>query len=123
MSQESAFKAALASKCPQCRKGEIFKHPLSKLSKFARMHKECSQCSLRYEVEPGFFVGAMYFSYGVTVALLIAVGIVHHFLGINGLYKYITSVVLINALLLPFIFRYSRIAFLYMFGGVKYNGE
>ena len=123
MSQKSGFAAALAGKCPQCREGEIFEYPLSKVSKFARMNNECSNCGLRYEVEPGFFVGAMYFSYGVTVALLIAVGLVLYVFNLTELYTFVISVVLINALLMPIIFRYSRISFLYLFGGVGYKGD
>lgn len=123
MSQKSGFKAALAGKCPQCRKGDMFEYPLVQLSKFAKMNEKCPNCSLRYEVEPGFFVGAMYFSYVVTVALLIAVGLILYVFNLNELYTYISAVVLINLLLMPFIFRYSRIAFLYLFGGVVYRDE
>jgi len=122
MSQKSGFEAALAGKCPQCRKGDMFQFPLATVSKFTRMNNECTNCGLHFEVEPGFFVGAMYFSYGVTVALLIMVGLILYVLGLNEFYTYITSVVLINLLLLPLIFRYSRISFLYLFGGVKYQG-
>jgi len=121
MSQKSGFAAALAGKCPQCRKGDMFQYPLAKVSKFTKMNNECASCGLRFEVEPGFFIGAMYFSYGVTVALLIAVGLALYFLNLTELYTYIISVVLINALLMPFIFRYSRISFLYLFGGVDYR--
>lgn len=123
MSQKSGFAAALAGKCPQCRKGNMFQYPLIRLSRFAKMNESCSNCQFRFEVEPGFFVGAMYFSYVVTVALLIAVGLVLYTLDFTELFTYIASVLLINLLLLPFIFRYSRITFLYLFGGVKYSGE
>lgn len=37
------------------------------------MYDQCSACSLKFEREPGYFLGAMYISYGlalVTVALL-----------------------------------------------------
>lgn len=123
MNQKTGFAAALAGKCPQCRKGDMFQYPLIKFMKFAKMNDNCSNCGLRFEVEPGFFIGAMYISYGVTVALLIVVGLVLYALDIAELFTYITSVVLINILLLPFIFRYSRIAFLYLFGSVKYSCE
>jgi len=38
------------------------------------MHERCVACGLRYEREQGFFVGAIYINYGVTVA--VAVGVV-----------------------------------------------
>jgi hypothetical protein len=37
------------------------------------MYQQCSVCNLKYEREPGYFLGAMYISYGlalVTIALL-----------------------------------------------------
>ena len=123
MRQKSSLVAALAGRCPQCRKGDMFEYPLSRVNKFARMHEKCPNCGLRYEVEPGFFIGAIYFSYAVTVSLLIVVSLVLYMLDLQELYIYVTSVVLINLLLLPFIFRYSRISYLYLFGGVRYRGE
>ena len=30
------------------------------------MHSGCDQCNLKYEREPGFFLGAIYFNYGLT---------------------------------------------------------
>jgi len=37
------------------------------------MYQQCSVCKLKYEREPGYFLGAMYISYGLallTIALL-----------------------------------------------------
>jgi uncharacterized protein (DUF983 family) len=33
------------------------------------MHEHCRRCGLRYEAEQGFFVGAIYVNYAVTVVL------------------------------------------------------
>lgn len=30
------------------------------------MHETCSGCNLKYEREPGFFLGTIYFNYGLT---------------------------------------------------------
>ena len=30
------------------------------------MHEGCTSCDLKYEREPGFFLGAIYFNYGLT---------------------------------------------------------
>jgi hypothetical protein len=40
------------------------------------MHERCPVCELKFEREPGYFLGAMYISYGlgiVTVAVVAAV--------------------------------------------------
>lgn len=31
------------------------------------MHERCPACGLRFEKEPGYFVGAIYLNYGATV--------------------------------------------------------
>jgi uncharacterized protein (DUF983 family) len=33
------------------------------------MHERCTVCGLRFEREQGYFLGAMYINYGVTVVL------------------------------------------------------
>jgi len=33
------------------------------------MHEQCAVCGLRFEREQGYFMGAMYINYGVTVVL------------------------------------------------------
>jgi uncharacterized protein (DUF983 family) len=38
---------------------------------FPRMHRACPVCGLRYEREPGYFLGAMYISYGLAVPLML----------------------------------------------------
>jgi hypothetical protein len=35
------------------------------------MHPACPVCDLRYEREPGYFLGAMYISYGLAVPLMV----------------------------------------------------
>ncbi len=36
----------------------------------APMHERCSVCDLKFEREPGYFLGAMYISYAMAVPLL-----------------------------------------------------
>lgn len=33
------------------------------------MPKHCAHCNLKYEPEPGFFYGAMYVSYGLSIIM------------------------------------------------------
>jgi len=56
---------ALALRCPLCGQGELFQGWL-------RMHRECPHCGVKYEREPGFFLGSIYINYGVT-ALIVAI--------------------------------------------------
>ncbi len=47
--------------CPRCGDGAVF-------GTLLRMHRACPACGLEFEREPGYFLGAMYFSYALAVA-------------------------------------------------------
>jgi Protein of unknown function (DUF983) len=40
------------------------------------MHDRCPECGLHFNREPGYFLGAMYISYGLGVALICIFGAV-----------------------------------------------
>jgi uncharacterized protein (DUF983 family) len=72
------------------------------------MYERCPHCELRFEREPGYFVGAMYLNYGLTVAVVIAG---HFCLDVLVPLSLATHVVLWGAvaILLPLLlFRHSR---------------
>lgn len=122
MQEKSKLQAIVEGKCPRCRQGDLFTYPISNIKKFAQTNQHCPVCNVRFEQEPGFFFGAMYISYAFCVAILVA-----SFLIINILFEdahilvYVISVPLIVTLALPFIFRYSRILYLYMIGGIYFD--
>lgn len=123
MQRKSAGYAILNHKCPRCRTGDIFKYSFfEKPTKFTATHKNCPVCDVQYEREPGFFFGAMYISYALTMAVLLGSAfILYNFFGDPELIVYIITVPTAVILLLPLIFRYSRTLFLYGFGGIKYD--
>ncbi|HCM74790.1 MAG TPA: DUF983 domain-containing protein [Cytophagales bacterium] len=119
---EKSWKGALCSgKCPKCRKGDIFKTSLFDLSGFWKMNNNCTQCGVSFEPEPGFYFGAMFVSYALSVALFATIGIALYVLGNPADWVYLLSIVGGAILFTPFSFRYSRILFLYFFGGIHYD--
>jgi hypothetical protein len=56
-------------RCPNCEAGAVFarKGSLLKLQ-MPVMNENCPRCSHHFEKEPGFFLGAMYISYALTIA-------------------------------------------------------
>lgn len=121
--EEGKVVSVLTAKCPQCRKGKLFKTPLYS-AKFTDMYENCEVCGLRFQREPGFFYGAMYISYAMVVALVIVSGFtLYFFLGDPGLMIYGITITVLILGLLPIIFRYSRTLYLYWFGGVKYKPQ
>ena len=120
MPVRSKLRAILEAKCPRCREGDMFEFPLSNIGKFSRMHIQCPQCDLRFEVEPGFFIGAMYVSYAMSLIILSATSALIYVIFDNpDFHYYVIGIPLVVLLFLPIMFRYSRVLFLHLFGGVK----
>jgi uncharacterized protein (DUF983 family) len=66
----SAWLAMLRQLCPRCRRGPIFRRSIFR--GFPKMHELCPTCGLKFEREEGYFLGAMYVSYGVALVLIAA---------------------------------------------------
>ena len=113
--------AQLHAKCPRCRQGDIFKYPLKNVMKFGAMHDYCPHCGASFEPEPGFYFGAMFVSYALSVVLFVVVGLFLYFSFHPSDTVYLVSMVLAATLFAPFSFRYSRVLFLYWFGGYHYD--
>lgn len=112
----------LQGKCPRCREGQIFSYPVaSRPFGFNKMNERCPHCEVRLEPEPGFYQGAMYVSYAITVMCMVAVSLVLWTLGDFSEWVYVGVVIGVMFLLIPFNYRVSRIIYLYAFGGVKYD--
>lgn len=117
---EAIFKA----KCPQCRKGNMYQYPFWEVRKFSQMHKNCPNCGLRFEREPGFFWGATYVSYGISVLVVLICALIITLLFNRPApiwYVLVATFILIGCI--PFTFRAARVVFLYLFGGVKYRKD
>jgi len=124
MSTLSYPAALLQGKCPRCRKGDIFKHPIrNHLFQFNKMNETCPHCEVRLEPEPGFYQGAMYVGYGITVMCILVVSFVLYFAGHPPAWVYTTTVIGVMILLIPFNYRYSRILYLYFFGGIGFDSS
>ena len=112
----SKLNSILTGTCPRCQNESMYldKNPLL-FSKLIKMHEKCSHCGLRYEIEPSFFYGAMYVSYGLNVALSIATFIVSYLILDSSIKTSFIAIVVANILLFPFVLRWSRNIYINMF--------
>ena len=112
----SKLNSILTGSCPRCQNESMYldKNPLH-FSKLIKMHEKCSHCGLRYEIEPSFFYGAMYVSYGLNVALSIATFIVSYLILDSSIKTSFIAIVVANILLFPFVLRWSRNIYINMF--------
>jgi hypothetical protein len=82
------------------------------------MYQECSVCGLKYEREQGYFLGAMYISYGIGCVFLVAFCLPFWLWTPLTYYWGLLAGSLLLVPLLPAIFRYSRTLWLYMDHGI-----
>ena len=78
------------------------------LSKTLKMHERCSNCNTKYKIEPSFFYGSMYVSYGVGIAFAVAAFVISYgFLGTSLMVGFIAIIITMIGFL-PVILRLSR---------------
>ncbi|NIJ45534.1 endogenous inhibitor of DNA gyrase (YacG/DUF329 family) [Wenyingzhuangia heitensis] len=109
------------NKCPNCGKGKVFKDKNIVFSmSVPKMNSKCPTCDYKYIKEPGFFIGAMYVSYGLGVAEgLITYFFASPFFEKSLDMKIIPIIIGIMLLLTFFNIRISRMIWLYMFRSIK----
>jgi uncharacterized protein DUF983 len=98
----------------------VDKNPYHLLSVLT-MHGHCGHCRLKYQIEPSFFFGAMYVSYGVNVALGIVAFLVSYVLLNMSLRTSFITIIAAIIVLYPLILRVSRNIYINMF--VSYKGS
>jgi uncharacterized protein (DUF983 family) len=108
----STLASILQQRCPRCRIGRIFQSSIFR--GFPKMCERCSICDLKFEREPGYFLGAMYFSFALGVLIMAPIAALLWYL--TG--WWITKVILWAAILfLPFaptITLFARVLWIYL---------
>ena len=120
LKKTSKLHSILTGTCPRCHQQSMykFKNPYN-IGKLYQMHEYCGSCGLKYKIEPSFFYGAMYVSYGLTVAIGVAafvIGTMLKKLNVNEALLIISAAIIV---LMPITARLSRNIYIAMF--VKYN--
>ena len=105
----SKLNSIVKGNCPRCQQESMYESKnIFNILTATKMKEKCSNCGLRYMIEPAFFYGAMYVSYGIGIAFGAAAFIISKVLLENSL---MTSFITIVATLLIFygvIMRISR---------------
>jgi uncharacterized protein (DUF983 family) len=104
------------NKCPRCHEGLMFEYHPYNLAKIGTMKTHCDKCNLKYSREPGFFFGAAYVSYMLTVAFGVAGFVATRVLmGESSWQLYLGVVVTILIVMFPITFVWSRTMWINMF--------
>ncbi len=96
-------------KCPVCHNGKMYQNGNAyNLSETLKMNERCSHCNVKFKIEPSFFYGSMYVSYGVGIAFAFATFVIAHWVLGLGLLASFLAIVGILVITLPVILRLSR---------------
>ena len=110
----------LTGTCPKCHEESMYldKNPY-RLGNLFKMHERCSHCGIKYKMEPSFFYGAMYVSYGIGIAFSVAAFVIAFlFLGMSLVSSFI-AIVTTMIVFMPVIVRLSRNIWINFF--ISYN--
>ena len=108
----SAISGILRRRCPRCRDGNIFRGSLLHL--FPKMRETCPVCGLKFEREEGYFLGAMYISYGIALVAITALSLaVWKFTDLRFEGIVLWGVILFLPLVFP-ITIFSRVLWIYL---------
>ena len=95
--------------CPKCHEETMYKNknPYA-LTEIFSMHDNCSNCGTKYKMEPSFFYGSMYVSYGVGIAFAVAAFVISYLFLSSSLNTAMIAIVVSLIVFYPVIIRLSR---------------
>ena len=95
--------------CPKCHQESMYKtkNPYV-LSDVLIINEKCSHCNTRYRIEPSFFYGSMYVSYGVGIAFAVTAFIISYVFLKSSLMTAFISIIGTIIIFSPIIMRLSR---------------
>ena len=118
----------VTGRCPSCHEGKLFRKSVFSFSEPTKMNEKCPVCSTDFKREPGFYFGAAYVSYALTVALWVAVFVAMYSFNAWGILEFqftenpmklmVAGILVLLILLLP-IYRVSRSIWLGLFSDRK----
>ncbi len=115
---KTAIGKIVKMKCPHCGKGHLFvnESPFS-VSKLGEVKAECTECKTNFNPEPGFYFGAAYVSWALTVAMWVAILVALKVFDAIGLIEFgflthpktfLLTGIGFTIVLFPFLFKLSR---------------
>jgi hypothetical protein len=114
-------------RCPRCREGKLFTHPLSiRMKRNMEMNNQCPVCKQPTDIEVGFYYGTGYISYLICIVFVI-ISFLVWFLTIgfsfndNRFLAWIICTCVFLGLIQPWLMRFSRVLWLSFF--VKYDPD
>ncbi len=116
MLKNTKLYSILNNKCPKCCIGDFYKdNNIYNLKTFVDTPDKCPHCGESFTKEIGFYYGAMYVSYGLNVALGIALFLITVLVLGFSLIGFLATYAGLILVLFPWIMRKSRLIYINMF--------
>jgi len=78
------------------------------------MYERCPTCGLKFEREPGYFLGAMYISYGLGLVMIVGYGFALWLLTRWSVQKVTVLAILLFLPAAPALTLFSRVLWIYL---------
>ena len=78
------------------------------------MHRECPVCGLKFEREPGYFLGAMYFSYMLSILPVLVLMLLFLRLTPWRIEVVVVAAFVAYLPLVPLVTRFARVVWIYV---------
>ena len=106
-SRVTILSRSLRLRCAVCGRGKLFRG-------WFRMHEHCDHCGVKFDRAPGYYLGSVYFNYGVTAVLVVTIYFGLYFSGViradrQDHQRFLLWTLGLFCLLFPlWFFRYAR---------------
>lgn len=109
-------------KCPRCHQGNLFtkRNPYS-FKDSMKMPDRCAVCNQDFQIEPGFYIGALWTSFPIVIFIMAFLSILLLVFVKMELEWFFVSITVILLLLQPIIIRLGRAIWINIF--VDYDPE
>ena len=121
MKKGTFWYSVVKQKCPRCQEGDLFvSNNWYSLKNIGALPDHCPVCGQDYKMEDGFFLGATYVSYGLTIAATVPLLAAAYFLFGLEYMQLLPALVVILIIIMPPVLRLSRSIWFNFF--VEYEG-
>jgi uncharacterized protein (DUF983 family) len=106
-------------KCPRCHEGDLYKTSLVEMQGIYNMHDRCPKCGQHFEMEPGFYWGAMYIGYGLSSAYMLSAMVLFLFVFDLTVNQSFAAAIAGGVVIVPVVARLARAIWINIY--VKYD--
>lgn len=116
MQVKSLYRSIFSLTCPRCREGNLFDEPgLFRFKNVLNMPSACPNCEQVYQIEPGFWIGALWASYPIIILIEIPFLLMAIYWQNDHVWIVFAGMLLAFILFFPLMLRLGRSIWIHLF--------